>query len=187
MYRILKSLLVIAAVAAVGVGATGAYFSDTASITDNTFSTGVLDVRINGQDSVAGATFSPMAPGQIGTSQEYQINNYGAPWFAGSSNLTAKVLTLSANNCQDGGSGLCGLLNIKVEVNRGWPTWQVAYDGVLSGLSSADLLAPNWTELIPGSSESMRYTITLPDTGSDQSSLQGSTATWDFVAEGRTS
>ena len=186
MLKILKSMLVIVAVAAVGVGATGAYFSDTASITDNTFSTGTLDIRINGQQSVVGATFSPMAPGQVGTSPQYEINNYGAPWFAGPSNLTAKYLALSAANCSDNSSGLCGLLNIKVEVNRGWPTWQVAYDGALNGLSNADVLAPNWSELVPGSSESMRYTITLPDSG-DQTSLMGQTATWDFVVEGRTS
>ena len=187
MLRIIKSLLVIVAVAAVAAGATGAYFSDTATIANNTFSTGTLDIRVNGSNNVTGATFSPMAPGQNGNSPQYEINNYGAPHFAGLSNLTAKVLTLTATSCNDGGLGLCGLLKIKVEVNRGWATWQVAYNGDLSGLANTDLLHPNWTELIPGSSESMRYTVWLPDTGGDQSSLMGKTATWDFVVEGRTS
>ena len=185
MLRILKSLLVITAVAVIGVGATSAYFSDTATIAENTFSTGILDVRVNGQDSMIGATFAPMAPGQIGNSPEYHINNYGAPWFAGDSNLTAKYLALSAVNCDGEGTHLCSLLKIKVEVNRGWSTWQTAYDGSLIGLSHADLLAPRWTELAPGDSEMMRYTITLPDRG-NQNGLMGKTATWNFVVEGRT-
>jgi len=45
MLRIVKSLMVIGVVSAVAVGATGAYFSDTATVTQNTFSTGTLEIR----------------------------------------------------------------------------------------------------------------------------------------------
>lgn len=62
MFRIVKSLVVIAVIGAFAASATGAYFSDTATITRNTFSTGTLEIRVNGQPSVVGATFSPMAP-----------------------------------------------------------------------------------------------------------------------------
>jgi predicted ribosomally synthesized peptide with SipW-like signal peptide len=50
--KILISLCVIAAVAAIGIGGTIAYFSDTETSTGNTFTAGELDliVDINGQD-----------------------------------------------------------------------------------------------------------------------------------------
>jgi predicted ribosomally synthesized peptide with SipW-like signal peptide len=188
MLKIAKSLIVIVAVVAVAAGATGAYFSDQATIANNTFSTGTLAIWINSNPGpITGATYSPMAPGQVGNSIDYHINNANLANFGGPSNLTAKYLALSVANCNDGGSGLCGLLQINVEVNRGWSTWHQAYNGSLSGLSNVDLLSPRWTELIAGSSEMMRYTITLPDDGTDQSALMGQTATWDLVVEGRTS
>jgi predicted ribosomally synthesized peptide with SipW-like signal peptide len=186
MFKIAKGLLTIVAVAAIAVGATGAYFSSTATITNNTFSTGTLDIRVNGEPSVVGATFSPMAPDQIANSPQYEINNYGQPWFNGPSNLTAKKLILNVTNPNDFGSGLWDKVKIKVEVNRGWPAWQVAYDGDIKSLANVDLLNPNWTELIPGSSESFRYQVYLPDDGSDQGSLMGQTLTWNFAIEGRT-
>jgi len=186
MFNIFKSLFAIIAVATVAAGSTSAYFSDSASITGNTFSTGTLEVRVDGQPSIVGATYSVMAPDQVATSPQYEINNYGQPYFSGPSNLTAKKLILNIANRNDGGSGLLNQLKVKVEVNRGWPTWQVAYDGRLTSLYNVDLLAPNWTELTPGSSESFRYQVYLPNNNSNQSSLMGKTATWDFVVEGRT-
>jgi len=186
MLRIVKSFLTIAIVAVVATGATGAYFSSTASITDNTFSTGVLEIRVNGQPSVVGATFSPMAPDEIGTSPDYHINNYGAPWFAGPSTLDAKKLILNVANANDYGSGLWNDVKVKVEVNRGWPTWEEVYNGKLKHLSNVDLLSPRWTELAAGDSEMIRYEVWLPDTGGDQSAKMGKTIVWDFVIEGRT-
>lgn len=185
MLRIIKSLFVVVAVAALSAGATGAYFSDTATITDNTFTAGILEIRVNGQDPVVGSTFGPAAPGDIFNSPTYSVNNYGAPWFAGPSNLTAKKLLLTANMTA-GDAALYNSLLVKVEVNRGWPAWQVSYEGPLSGLSNVDLLPPNWTELIPGSSQDFRYTVWLPETNTDQSALMGMAATWNFVFEGRT-
>ena len=45
--KIAKSLIVIVAVLAVAAGATGAYFSDQASIDGNTFATGTLNLTLN--------------------------------------------------------------------------------------------------------------------------------------------
>jgi len=186
MLNILKSLFAIIAVTTVAAGSTSAYFSDSATIAGNTFSTGTLEIRVNGQPSVIGATFGPMAPDQVVASPQYEINNYGQPWFAGPSNLTAKKLILRVANKNDGGSGVINRLHVKVEVNRGWPEWQVAFDGKLASLSNVDLLAPNWNELAPGNSESFRYQIYMENSIGDQSVLMGQTATWDFVIEGRT-
>ncbi len=44
--KMFKSLITIAAVAAIAVGATGAYFSDSESVTGNTFSAGTLDLQV---------------------------------------------------------------------------------------------------------------------------------------------
>jgi len=184
--KILRSLAIIGVVAAMAVSATGAYFTSTATINGNTFSTGVLEIRVNGQPSITGATFSPMAPDQVASSPEYHINNYGPRWFSGPSTLAAKKLTLSVINPNDFGSGLWDQVMIKVEVNRGWPTWQEVYNGKINGLSNVDLLSPRWTELAPGESEMMRYHIWLPNIAGDQNALMGKTLTWDFAIEGRT-
>ena len=186
MIQIFKSLFAIIAVTAIAAGSTSAYFSDTATSTGNTFSTGTLEIRVNGQPSVVGAIFSPMAPDQIWDSPQYEINNYGKPSFDGPSNLTAKKLILNIANQNDSGSGLWNKLFIKVEVNRGWEKWQVAYDGMINALTNVNLLSPNWTELTPGSSESFRYHVYLPNENLDQSSLMGKTLIWNFVMEGRT-
>ncbi len=48
--KILLSLSVIGVVAAIGIGGTVAYFSDTETSTGNTFSTGVIDISIDDQN-----------------------------------------------------------------------------------------------------------------------------------------
>jgi len=187
MIKIIKSLFTIVAVFAIAAGSTSAYFSSKATVANNTFSTGVLDIRVNGEPTLAGAVYSPAVPGEIFHSPVYQINNYGSPYFDGSSTLSAKKLMIRTVNQNDFGSGLWNAVRIKVEVNRGWPTWMEAYNGPLYGLSDTDLLNPRWSELAPGNSESLRYEITLPDNGGDQSAFMGKILTWDFEIEGRTS
>lgn len=185
--KIIKSLITIVAVATIAAGATSAYFSDSATITDNTFTAGTLEIRVNGQPSVMGATFSPTVPGEVYSSPEYHINNYGAPWFAGPSNLTAKYLTIKKDNVvSTPDNDLWNNVYIKVETNRGWPVWQEVYNGKLKLMATEDLLAPNWSELAPGDSQIVRYQVWLPDSG-DQSNIMGDSLTWDFVIEGRTS
>lgn len=190
MVKILKSLMIIVAVTTVAVSSTSAYFSSKATVTGNTFSTGTLEVRVNSEPSVVGASFSSMAPGQIVTSPKYSINNYGQPWFSGSSTLSAKKLHLTIVNPNDSGSGLWDVVRLKIEVSRdSGATWHTAYEGGIKYLyeSYADLLNPvGYTELIPGSSVDMRYSAVMTDTGVDQNSLVGKTLTWDFSVEGRT-
>ena len=189
MFKIVKSLFAIVAVAAIAAGSTSAYFSDTATITGNTFSTGTLELRVNGQPTVVGATFSPMAPDQVGTSPVYGINNYGLPWFSdGSSNLEAKKLMLSIVNVNDPSSDLWDELMIKIEVGRMSGAMEhTVYNGPIDSMGTLDLLNGWWGGLIPGSTEDMKYQVWLPGEDADQSSMMGQTSTWDFVIEGRTS
>lgn len=54
MKRILLSLLTVAAVSAVAIGATRAFFSDTETSKDNKISAGKLDLSVNGQNPLVG-------------------------------------------------------------------------------------------------------------------------------------
>ncbi len=51
MKNIIKSLIVVCAVGAIATGATRAYFSDTATISGETFSTGTLNVEATGDET----------------------------------------------------------------------------------------------------------------------------------------
>lgn len=185
MKKIVISIATIIAAASVAVGATWAYFSSQAKVTPNTFATGTLEIRVNGQPTIAGADFSAIAPGDLKVFQ-HNINNANSTNFGGQSNLTAHKLLLNITNPNDFGSGLWNEVYVKVEVNRGWPDWQQVYWGKLKDINNVDLLSPRWTELAVGNSEDIRYTLWLPESGSDQNALMGKTLNWDFVIEGRT-
>jgi predicted ribosomally synthesized peptide with SipW-like signal peptide len=69
MKNIIKSLLVVVAVASIAGGATYAYFSDTETSTGNTFSAGTLDLKTNNQDGVTHTySLSNMKP-EVDTAQ----------------------------------------------------------------------------------------------------------------------
>lgn len=181
--KILKSLVIVLAMVAMVAGATSSIFTSQASVAGNTFATGTLEIRIDGQASIPGFNVTNAAPGDSKSGQ-FGVNNYGAPWFAGPSTLSAKTLKVSA--VQTGGSTpLYDKLEVVVEANRGWPTWMPVYSGPLSGLSNKDLLAPRWTELIAGSSEDVKYTVTLPLDADD--TYQGLSTTFDFVVDAASS
>lgn len=95
MNKIIKSLAVIAFVAAIAIGATSAYFSDSEISAGNTFTSGTLDVVINDNTATDG-TFpldlgaAAMAPGEESNSVALNIKNGGSlnlGWF-GYFNLT---------------------------------------------------------------------------------------------------
>lgn len=177
MKRLLLSLTIVLGLASLTFGVTRAIFSSQAVKGINTFSTGTLEIRLNGESTLTGFTFSPAAPGDCATGQ-FGVNNFGAPYFAGPSNLTAKELVISAVYV-GGDAGLFNTLTVDIEANRGWPTWMNVFEGNLNALNQKDLLTPNWTELIPGSSEDVKYSVCLPANAS--SGLQGKTTEFNFV------
>jgi predicted ribosomally synthesized peptide with SipW-like signal peptide len=186
--KIIASLAIIALVGLMSAGATVSYFSDTATIEGNTFSTGILEIRVNGQPTVAGAVFAPTVPGEYYTSPTYGLQNYGAPWFGGPSNLTAESLILNVANANDYGSGLWQEVMVEIEIGRtSGAEWHQVYEGLLKDLTDLDLFSAGyWSELIPGSTHDMRYTVWLPETDNNQNNFMGKTLVWDFVVEGRT-
>ncbi|MCX6766119.1 MAG: TasA family protein [Candidatus Moranbacteria bacterium] len=177
MKNIIKSLVIVVAVAAVASVATWAIFSSTATVDNNSFATGTLQIRVNGQPTIAGFTASDMAPGDCKTG-EFDVQNYGAPWFAGPSTLTAKELVISTADFT-GDTGLCNALTAKIERCSG--TCETAYaTGALNGVTEANLLM-SWYGggLIAGSSITTKYEVCLPTIAGD--TLQGKTCTFDFV------
>ena len=86
MKKILMSLLTIGLVASVAFGATQALFSDTETSQDNTFSTGTLDLTVDGQDdpNVVHVTLANMKPGDTAQYQWVLANAgslTGKPWI----------------------------------------------------------------------------------------------------------
>jgi predicted ribosomally synthesized peptide with SipW-like signal peptide len=77
--KIILSLAIIGAVAAIAVGGTVAYFTDTETSTGNTFTAGTIDIAVNSQNpwSQTGQYhFADMKPSQVEYSN-FTINNVG--------------------------------------------------------------------------------------------------------------
>jgi spore coat-associated protein N len=99
MKKILLSLFVISAVAIAGVGATTAYFSDTETSNDNTFTAGTLDLNVDGGNTnVVKFTVANMRPGNQpkGT---YTLANVGS--IDGFLDLESIAVTNNENSCID--------------------------------------------------------------------------------------
>ena len=79
MKNITKSLLMITAVAALAIGGTVAYFSDTETSTGNTFSTGTISINVNDGEweNQAPYTLQDMKPGYTDYIK-FTINNDGS-------------------------------------------------------------------------------------------------------------
>lgn len=196
--KILISLSVIAVAAVAAVGATVAYFSSTASVVNNVISTGILQIRVNGQPSIIGMTLSNAAPGDS-VEKTVTVMNYGPPWFpSGPSTLAAKEIAVT-NQMTAGDLALYNSLNAKVYVNAGWSGCSngnpfvpgkgcEAYNGKLKNLkgdTTTDLLhATQWgahPSLAAGNSLAVTLVVEFPNTGGDQSSLQGKSTTFDLM------
>jgi predicted ribosomally synthesized peptide with SipW-like signal peptide len=80
MKKIIISLCVIGAVAAIAVGGTIAYFSDTETSKGNTFTAGTIDIAVNGQNPWSQTNhfaFEDMKPSQVEYSN-FTVKNVGA-------------------------------------------------------------------------------------------------------------
>lgn len=99
MIKIAKSLIVIVAVAALAVGATGAYFSDTETSNGNTFTAGTLDLNVDGVNTnVVKFTASNLKPGSQPTGS-YTLANVGS--INGFLDIENIVITDTENGCED--------------------------------------------------------------------------------------
>lgn len=102
MKKIILSLSIIASVAVIVVGASGAYFSDTETSENNTFSAGTMDLDINGDD-VATTTIvlANLAPGDSGADTDTILKNSGSL----DAELDITMGTVSNYACTDSANG----------------------------------------------------------------------------------
>jgi hypothetical protein len=181
MLRIVKSFLTIAVVAAIAVGATGAYFTGQTTVEDMNFSTGTLEITDTSDTWMQTVTFPNMKPGD-------SIRKWVVVTNTGS--LDIGTLTVTATNV----IGDADLLpNLKVSAMGDLPGGDdAAYftDDWGSGsyispwMNAADMLdvayyrTPAGT--IPvGSTYTMIFDISVPTTVGDD--MQGKSVTFDMV------
>lgn len=192
MKTIVKSLIVIAAVAALAIGATSAIFSDQESIPENTFATGTLDLTLNHSQgkpfSVTGAY-----PGYQTDWEHMDVFNGPHPPVAGQLPFEA-FLWLQKTA---GSSSLYGTLEIDL-YDSGWNS--VCGDGDDVLIYSGNLWSiTNWQnrtqtsdndpnaggtpgndDIRPGWSQRICQRLRLPSTASN--ALQGTSVTFtEFV------
>lgn len=100
MKNIIKSFLIIVAVAAVAGGATYSYFSDTETSTGNTFTAGTLDLDVDGNNGVNTVKFTVanMRPGNQPTGQ-FRLHNSGS--LSGYLDLENISVTSEENGCNE--------------------------------------------------------------------------------------
>lgn len=109
--KILISLSTIAAVAAIVIGGTVAYFSDTETSSGNTFTAGSLDLKVNDKEgsAVDKITITDAKPGDSG-SYTWIAKNVGT--IAGNLSLVVSNITNDDNGCTEPettvGDGSCG-------------------------------------------------------------------------------
>ncbi len=80
MKKILISLSIVGAVAAIAIGATTAYFSDTETSTGNTIAAGTIDLAVNGQNPLTGKVIEikDVKPSENVADTEVLLNNVGS-------------------------------------------------------------------------------------------------------------
>lgn len=195
MRKILLSLGTILLVMGLVAGATWAIFSSTATVSPNTFSTGILEIRVNGSPTTAGFSLTNAAPGGS-VEKVFTLMNYGAPWFAGPSTLPAKELD-TGTAMTSGDSELYDALVAKLYANAGWggcsnPVTNpyvagkgcTVYNGPLNALDGDILHATQWgahPDLVPGNSFTMTLVVELPVSAGNE--LQGKSTTFDLVID----
>lgn len=74
--KVLLSLLVIGVVAATAGAGTWAAFSDVETSTDNTFTAGTLDLKVEGADAITSVSIENVCPGDS-EETEVDVQNYG--------------------------------------------------------------------------------------------------------------
>lgn len=176
---------------------TWAYFKDQAVLGTNTYATGILEIRLNGQEKLPGFNVTNAYPGLV-ASKVFTLSNYGAPYFPGPSTLDAKGLTATSKETA-GDNDLYNALVARLYANAGWGGCSNAgvafvsgkgcevYNGPLRDMSEEDILhATQWgvhPSLIPGNSFTMTFEVELPETGVDQSALMGKSSSFDLLVD----
>lgn len=162
--RSLSALGTVLAASALIAGS-GAFFTTSQSNPGNAFQSGTLSFdNYNGQDELGGKIFdvSGLYPGGAPEVQTATLKNTGdvpADFYISMSGVA-------------GSQELLNGLNLKIE---NLDENQVVYNGTFGSLPST--LAGH---INPGDDEQYEFTVTMPDTGADQSALMGKNSQLQF-------
>lgn len=190
MKKILFSFLIIFVFVGLISGVTSAYFSDTVTSTGNTFTTGILDLNLDGNNTnVVKFEVTNMKPGDNET-RTWVINNVGnMNGYLDLHNLIQThepgISTEQEITVEDPDVGTLGsLLNVElfIDINNNGVldgTDTSIYSGAMDGLlTDYDLDL----QLDAGTSNYLTMTVSWPSTDNDNAG-QGDTAQLDMVFE----
>lgn len=196
MKKILLSLTTLVAVSALVITATRAYFSDTETSTDNTFSAGSIDLNVDGANTNSVKfTISNMKPGDQPT-RNWTLSNVGT--INGYLDLENILVTSQENDCLEpeseagdttctpslGSGELQDVINLRLYLDKDkdgyWSTGDIMiYNGKLGNI------AGNYdqNELIAvGSDVRINAVVDWWSTGDDNKAM-GDGATFDMTFE----
>jgi len=185
--KIIKSLIIIVAMAAMASGATSAVFSDQETISGNTFATGTLDLELN---NLVGKPFEVTGayPGYISPWAHMDLSNVGSLpfesylWLNHTSDSPGLYAALKIDLHDSGADLVCG---------NGDDT--SIYSGLLSGITGPGLRTqtsdnyfaavgtPGNDNIIPRSAQRVCQRLELPSTASD--ALQGKTTAFSEIVK----
>lgn len=211
MKKILLSLVVIVAVAAIAGGATYSYFSDTSVSSDNTFTAGTLDIALDdngilpleeGSPIFTDTSFLNMYPGFEGEATHTFVANKGTLPFNWEFYLDMTSDTPGAL-----GGNLFNVLKVKIEADmtggvlRQWDYpagtsfdcttagvdgYTVIYNGFVADGTYPDAMG----NLLAGKGVCFRFTpyldanlVNVNEVDVDDNRFQGSSATYDLMVK----
>jgi predicted ribosomally synthesized peptide with SipW-like signal peptide len=193
--KILISLSVIGAAAAIAIGATVAYFSDTETSTGNTFTTGTLDLKVNNQDDpvvihITRINLIPYPRWSHNYGGDFTVRNTGS--IPGQVWMEIKNIKNYENDCLDpeveAGDITCepgttdgelgGLLYINIKRNSSpWTTY-----GGFNPLNNAEGVRVNGPILNPGDSIPINFDLEWDThSGTQDNKGQGDSIEFDIV------
>ena len=178
MLRIVKSLLVIATVASLAAGATGATFTSTQTIAGMSFATGTLAITDTSAGWTKTVTFTNLKPGDH-VFKWVTLTNTGS--------LNVEALTVTAKNLNDP-SGLLGQMVVsttgRIGSNDAATFTPAGVNHVSTWFNNADILdysfsaTPAAGVIHPGEEYTIVFDFSVPDTVGN--AFQGVTASFDI-------
>lgn len=158
MKNIIKSLVIVFAVAAVAGVATYSYFSDTETSVGNTISAGTLNLTVDDQEgaNVIHITRANIVPGPAWSTQ------YGGQWILKNTGSVAGTVTATVKNLKDYENG-CGTPEVG-DTTCGTGTDQGELSGLLGHVQWSINEAP-WGRVLAPTFTSLQNANGIPVTG----------------------
>lgn len=155
MIKIFKSVITIAALTLIAIGATQSYFTDTETISSNAFTLGTLDLTI-ADESYQPIVLDNIKPGDV-IEKQIGINNAGSIDFGS--------LMISSSNIDDN-SDLLSQVSVAVSFTANSGTEQETTldlgTTTINALSDFELITDSSANLIAGNSGNIVLTISIP-------------------------